>query len=65
MNYLEIAQYMAFAVFLTIAVIHLLVWLRAHREITHLLIAITAAAAGANAIAEAYMYRADSIGVMS
>jgi len=65
MNYVEIAQYMAFAVFLTIAVIHLLVWLRAHREITHLLFAITAACAGVNAIAEARMYRADSVDVMS
>ncbi len=65
MNYLEIAQYMAFAVCLTIAVIHLLVWLRAHRKITHLLFAVTAAAAGVNAIAEAFMYRADSIDVMS
>lgn len=45
MNYLEIAQFMAFAVFLTIAVIHLLVGLRAHREISHLLFAVTAAAA--------------------
>ncbi|TWT81405.1 Sensor histidine kinase LiaS [Planctomycetes bacterium CA13] len=65
MNYLEIAQYMAFAVFQTIAVIHLLVWIRAHREITHLLFALTAAAAGINAIAETFMYRAESIDVMS
>lgn len=65
MKYLELAQYMAFAMFLTIAVIHLLVWLRAHREITHLLFAMAAAAAGANAIAEACMYRAESIDTMS
>ena len=65
MNYLEIGQYMACAVFLTIAVIHVLVWLRAHLEISHLLFALASAAAGANAIAEAVMYRADSIDVMS
>ena len=65
MNFLEIAQYMACAVFLTIALIHWLVWLRAHREIVHLLFALTSAAAGANAIAEAVMYRADSIDAMS
>ncbi len=65
MNYLAIAQYMAFAVFLTIALIHWLIWYRAHREISHLLFALTAAAAGANAIAEANMYRADSINAMS
>jgi signal transduction histidine kinase len=65
MNYLAIAQYMAFAVFLTIALIHWLVWYRAQRETSHLLFALTAAAAGANAIAEANMYRADSIDAMS
>ena len=65
MNYLEIGQYMACAVFLTIAVIHVLVWLRAHRETTHLLFALASTAAGANAIAEAVMYRADSIDLMS
>lgn len=65
MNYLEIAQYMAFAVFLTIALIHWLIWYRAHREITHLLFALTAAAAGANAVAEAAIYHADSIDLMS
>jgi hypothetical protein len=65
MKYLELAQYIAFAVFLTIAVIHLLVWLRAHRGVAHLLFAVTAAVAGANSIAEAHMYRADSIDSMS
>ena len=65
MNYLAIAQYMASAVFLTIALIHGLVWQRAHREITHLLFALAAVAAGANAIAEANMYQAVSIAEMS
>ena len=65
MNYLEIAQFVASAVFLTIAAIHFLVWLRAHRELMHLLFAVTATAAAANAIAEAFVYRANSIEAMS
>lgn len=64
MDYFVIAQYMAAAAFLTVALTHLLVWSRARREVKHFLFAITAAAAGANALAEAYMYRADSIEVM-
>lgn len=65
MTYLAIAQFMAAAAFLTIAAIHLLIWLRARQETNHLLFAMTSAAAGANAIVEALMYRANSIELMA
>ena len=64
MNYLAIAQFMAASAFLTMGMIHALIWLRAHREVAHLLFALTAAAAGTNAIAEQFMYRSDSIELM-
>lgn len=64
MGYLAIAQYMGAAVFLTIALLHLTVWFRARSSSSHLLFAMTAAAAGANAIAEENMYRADSVDAM-
>ena len=64
MSYLQIAQYMAASAFITIAVIHLLVWVRARSEWNHFLFAITSAAAGANAIAEDCMYRAETIATM-
>lgn len=64
MGYLAIAQYMAAAAFLTIALVHLMVWARVRSALSHLLFAVTATAAGANAIAEENMYRADSIDVM-
>ena len=65
MNYLEIAQYMAAAAFLALAFVHLLVWFRVHSEINHLLFAVTLGSAAANAIAEANMYRSESIGTMA
>ncbi len=65
MSYLTIAQCMAAAAFLAMAVVHLLVWSRVRSEINHLLFAITLAAAAANAMAEANMYRSDSIGTMA
>ena len=65
MNYLEIAQYMAAAAFLALALVHSLVWFRVHSEINHLLFAVTLGAAAANAIAEANMYRSDSIETMA
>jgi len=64
MNYLMIAQYMAAAAFFTLAMTHLLIWVRVRKEVIHLLFAVTAAAAGATALAEASMYRADSIETM-
>jgi signal transduction histidine kinase len=64
MSYLETAQYMAAAAFFSVALSHLFVWVRVRAEIIHLLFALTATAAGANAIAEELMYRADSIDVM-
>ena len=64
MNYMMISQYMAAAAFFTIAMTHLLIWIRVRKEFIHLLFAVTAAAAGANALAEAFMYRADLIETM-
>ena len=64
-SYLTIAQCMAAAAFLAMAVVHLLVWSRVRSEINHLLFAITLTAAAANALAEANMYRSDSIGTMA
>lgn len=61
MNYLMIAQYMAAAALFAIAMTHLLIWVRSHKEIIHLIFALTAVSAGANALAEENMYRADSI----
>ncbi len=65
MNFLTIAQCMAAAAFLAMAIVHLLVWSRVRSEINHLLFATTLAAAAANAFAEANMYRSDSIGTMA
>ena len=65
MNYLEIAQNMAAAAFLALALVHLLVWFRVHSEINHLLFGVTLGAAAANSLAEANMYRSDSIETMA
>ncbi len=65
MSYLVIAQCMAAAAFLAMAFIHSLVWSRVRSEVKHLLFAIALAAAAANALAEANMYRSDSIETMS
>ena len=46
MNYLMIAQYMAAAAFFAIAMTHLLIWVRSHKEIIHLIFAVTAVAGG-------------------
>ena len=61
MSYLLIAQYMAAAAFLTIAMMHWVVWLRGRQDAIHVLFAMSAACAGFNAMAEAAIYRADSI----
>lgn len=60
-----IAQCMAAAAFLAIAFVHLLVWSRVRGEINHLLFAVALAAAAANALAEANMYRSNSIAAMA
>ena len=65
MSYLVIAQCMAGAAFIAVAMIHLLVWSRVRSEINHLLFALTAAAAAANAFAEISMYRAGSLEAMA
>ena len=56
---------MAAAAFLALALVHLLVWFRVHSEIKHLLFAVTLGSAAANAIAEANMYRSESIETMA
>jgi signal transduction histidine kinase len=56
---------MATAAFLALAVVHLLVWIRVRSEVNHLLFAIGLLAAAANALAEAHMYRSDSIETMA
>lgn len=61
MNYLEIAQYMAAAAFFSVALTHSFVWLRVPKERVHAFFAVTALAAGLNAIAEIKMYQADSL----
>lgn len=65
MNSFLIAQYVAAGAFLTVALMHSLVWLRRHTLATHLCFALTAAAAGANAIAEASMYQATTLDAMA
>ena len=65
LSYLSIAQFMAAAAFVTVAVIHLFVWSRGRQELKHLLFALTAALAGANALAEEFMYRANSLDGMA
>ena len=65
MSYLVIAQCMAAASFFTVAVVHLFVWLRVRIQRGHFLFATASAAAGANALAEAFMYQAASLDVMS
>ena len=65
MSFLTIAQCMSAAAFLAFAIVHLLVWTRVRSEINHLLFAMTLAAAAANALAEANMYRSDSIESMT
>lgn len=65
MNLLTIAQCMAASAFLAISVVHLLVWTRVRSEINHLLFAMTLAAAASNALAEANMYRSDSMETMA
>ena len=52
---------MVAASFLTVAVMHLLVWSRRPNFGKHLLFALAAAFAGGNAIAEAWIYRAATI----
>lgn len=64
MNYLTIAQYMAAATFFTLAMTHLTIWVRVRQETIHLLFAVTAAVAGATALAEVSMYHADSVPAM-
>lgn len=65
MSALLIAQYMAAAAFFTVAFIHTLVWLKSREVATQLCFALTAVAAGANAIAEASMYGATSLDTMA
>ena len=65
MEFLIIAQCMSAAAFLTMAFVHSLVWIRVRSEINHFLFAITLASAAANALAEANMYRSDSIATMA
>lgn len=62
---LIIAQYMAAAALFTVALTHLLVWSRRRDSKVHLLFALTTMAAGGNAIAEAWMYRAANVDSMS
>lgn len=64
MNLLLVAQYMAAAAFFTVALMHLMVWLRRHAGVTYLFAAITAFAAGTNAIAEQAIYAATDLGMM-
>ena len=65
MKPLILAQFMSAAVFFTIALVHLLIWSRRFRLRTHLLFAITAIAAGGNAIAESLVYGAATIESMA
>lgn len=64
MDFLLITQSAAAAALFALALTHLLVWIRATVLWGHFLFALAAAAGGANALAEAYMYRADSIDTM-
>ena len=65
MDLLNTAQHMAAAVFFTVALMHLLVWSRQPVSRPHLLFALTAIAAGGDAIAESWMYRAATVETMA
>lgn len=64
MSYLLIAQWMAVSAFLTLAAVHLLIWIYARRLVAHLLFAMMAAAGALNAMAETAIYRSDTIPAM-
>jgi PAS domain S-box-containing protein len=61
MGPLSIAQYMIAAVFLTVALLHLLVWSRRPAATTHLLFALAALAAGGNTMATAWFYGSETV----
>lgn len=65
MSPLSIAQVSAAAACFTVALVHGLVWSRRPRSRAQLLFALTATAAGGNALAELYMYRSSNVESMA
>ena len=65
MQPLIIAQYMAAAILFTVAGVHLLIWSQCYRRWADMLFAITAIAAGGNAISESFVYVAHDVGTVA
>ena len=59
--FLTIAKFMAAAACATLALGHLFVWVQRAEKTAHLWFAISAMAAGANPVAEAFLYRAPTV----